>query len=223
MENGLIIMSISDIRIVAFGNPSKNDNSYALLSKSKLLGAKTSFLTCDNKESFSSFNHGSIDWRKMTNGIHWLVNSTENILSGVSPKSALGAGMTFGELEGARMVMVVDMPDNSKDMSKVWGFVINRIRQIHVLFITSEALSVISKLEEVEAGDLLKEIRNRGLVPHVCSYIAHERRALVEHSLGSIDVVTNDTLEPLEWLARFICNLPLSESGDLGVKSACLS
>ncbi len=60
-------------------------------------------------------------------------------------------------------------------------------------------------------------------MPHVCSYIAHERRALVEHSLGSIDVVTNDTLEPLEWLARFICNLPLSESGDLGVKSACLS
>ncbi len=51
MENGLIIMSISDIRIVAFGNPSKNDNSYALLSKSKLLGAKTVF-NCDNKESF---------------------------------------------------------------------------------------------------------------------------------------------------------------------------
>ncbi|MDB3870833.1 hypothetical protein OAO86_00400 [Euryarchaeota archaeon] len=223
MENGLITVSISDIQIVAFGNPSKNDNSFNLLSKSKLLGAKTNFLTCKNNESFSNFNHGAIDWRKMTNGIHWLVNSTETILSGISPRSALGAGMTFGELEGARMVMVVDVPDNSEDLGKAWGFVINRIRQIHVLFLTSEALFAISKLEGVGVEDLLKEIRNRGLVPHVCSYIADERRALVEHSLGSIDVVTNDTLEPLEWLARFICNLPLSESGNSGVKSACLS
>jgi hypothetical protein len=131
--------------------------------------------------------------------------------------------MTFGELEGARMVMVVDVPDNSEDLGKAWGFVINRIRQIHVLFLTSDALFAISKLEGVGVEDLLKEIRNRGLVPHVCSYIADERRALVEHSLGSIDVVTDDTLEPLEWLARFICNLPLSESGNSGVKSACLS
>ncbi|MBT4794299.1 MAG: hypothetical protein HON69_03950, partial [Euryarchaeota archaeon] len=174
MENGLITMSISDIQMVAFGNPLKNDNSYDLLSKSKLLGAKTNFLTCKDNESFSSFNHGVIDWRKMTNGIHWLVNSTETILSGISPKSALGAGMTFGELEGARMVMVVDVPDDPEDMVKVWGFVINRIRQIHVLFLTSEALFAISKLEGVEVADLLKEIRNRGLVPHVCSYIADE-------------------------------------------------
>jgi hypothetical protein len=223
MENGLIRMPISDIQIVAFGNPSLTDNAHAVLSNCQSLGAKTNFLTSGNGESFSMFNHGVINWRKLTNGIHWLVNSAETILSGESPKSALGAGMTFGELEGARMVMIVDVPNNPQDLSESWGFVINRIRQIHVLFLTPEALDAVSKLEGVSVNNLLKEIRNRGLVPHVCCYIKNQNRALVEHSLGSIDVVTNEPLEPLEWLARFICNLPFSESGNSGVKSACLS
>ena len=145
------------------------------------------------------------------------------MLTGESPKSALGAGMTFGELEGARMVMIVDVPDIPSDISKSWGFVINRIRQIHVLFLTPDALHAISELEGVTIENLLKEIRNKGLVPHVCSYIDSQNRVLVEHSLGSIDIETEKTLEPLEWLARFICNLPFSESGNSGVKRACLS
>ena len=223
MENGLIIMPISDIQIVAFGNPLMNDNAYNLLSNCKSLGAKTNFLTCNNDESFSNFNHGNINWRELTNGIHWLVNSAETILSGDSPKFALGAGITFGELEGARMVMIVDLPENPADLTESWGFVINRIRQIHVLFLTPEALDAVSKLEGVSVENLLKEIRNKGLVPHVCCYISSQNRAMVEHSLGSIDVVTEESLDPLEWLARFICNLPLSEPGNSGVKSACLS
>jgi len=223
MENGLIILSISDIRIVAFGHPHKNDNAYAVLSHSESLGAKVHFSTCKEDESFVNFDHGAINWRGLTNGIHWLINSAETMLIGESPKSALGAGMTFGELEGSRMVMIVDVPDVPSDISKSWGFVINRIRQIHVLFLTPNALHAISKLEGVTIENLLKEIRNKGLVPHVCSYIDSQNRVLVEHSLGSIDIVTDKTLEPLEWLARFICNLPFSESGDLGVKRACLS
>ena len=77
--------------------------------------------------------------------------------------------------------------------------------------------------DQVSVENLLKEIRNKGLVPHVCCYIGSQNRAMVEHSLGSIDVVTEESLDPLEWLARFICNLPLSEYGNSGVKSACLS
>jgi len=216
-------MSISDIKVVAFGKPSRVDNAYAVLSESKSLGAQTKFLTCKGDESFSTFDHGAINWRELTNGIHWLVNSAETILCGDSPKYALGAGMTFGELEGARMVMIVDLPDNPKDIAKSWGFIISRIRQIHVLFLTSEALDAISELEQIPVNDLLKQIRNRGMIPHVCSYFKRQNRVLVEHSLGSIDVVTEEDIEPLEWLARFICNLPFSESGNSGVKTACLS
>ena len=120
-------MSVSEVKMVAFGNPKRNDNAFIISSYSDSMGAQTRFITCDDDEIFSNFNHGNIDWRNLTNGIHWLINSAETILSGESPKSAVGAGMTFGELEGAKMVMVVDVPENSEDISKSWGFIISRI------------------------------------------------------------------------------------------------
>tara|TARA_B100000214_G_scaffold373206_1_gene353051 strand:- start:10952 stop:11632 length:681 start_codon:yes stop_codon:yes gene_type:complete len=222
MEDGLKKMSISEIKIVAFGNPNRNDNAFTIFSYSDSIGAQTRFITCNDNELFSTFNHGKIDWRESTNGIHWLVNSAETILLGDSPKSAVGAGMTFGELEGAKMVMIVDVPKNSEDISKSWGFVISRIRQIHVLFFTPRALDAISKLEQIPVADILKEIRNRGLVPHVCTYLSDEKKAMVEHSMGSVSVITEHSLQPLEWLARYICILPLSGTGNSGVKDACL-
>ena len=215
-------MSVSEVKMVAFGNPKRNDNAFIISSYSDSMGAQTRFITCDDDEIFSNFNHGNIDWRNLTNGIHWLINSAETILSGESPKSAVGAGMTFGELEGAKMVMIVDVPENSEDISKSWGFVISRIRQIHVLFFTPRALDALSELEQIPVENLLKDIRNRGLVPHVCTYLSDERKAIVEHSIGSVSVITKNSLQPLEWLARYICNLPFSEIGDLGVKNACL-
>ena len=215
-------MSVSEIKMGAFGNPKRNDNAFIISSYSDSMGAQTRFITCDDNETFSNFNHGNIDWRNLTNGIHWLINSAETILSGESPKSAVGAGMTFGELEGAKMVMIVDVPENLEDVSKSWGFVISRIRQIHVLFFTPRALDAISELEQIPVENLLKDIRNRGLVPHVCTYLSDERKAIVEHSMGSVSVITKNSLQPLEWLARYICNLPFSAIGDLGVKNACL-
>ena len=215
-------MSVSEVKMVAFGNPKRNDDAFIISSYSDSMGAQTRFITCDDDEIFSNFNHGNIDWRNLTNGIHWLINSAETILSGESPKSAVGAGMTFGELEGAKMVMIVDVPENSEDISKSWGFVISRIRQIHVLFFTPRALDAISELEQIPVENLLKDIRNRGLVPHVCTYLSDERKAIVEHSIGSVSVITKNSLQPLEWLARYICNLPFSGIGDLAVKNACL-
>ena len=222
MEDGLKKMSISEINIVAFGNPNRQDNAFTVSSYSDSIGAQTRFITCNDNELFSTFNHGKIDWRESTNGIHWLVNSAETILSGDSPKSAVGAGMTFGELEGAKMVMIVDVPEIPEDISKSWGFVISRIRQIHVLFFTPRALDAISNLEQIPVENLLKEIRNRGLVPHVCTYLNDEKKAMVEHSMGSACIITEHSFQPLEWLARYICNLPLSGTGSSGVKNACL-
>jgi len=128
-----------------------------------LMGHKQDLSPVVDKESFSKFNHGSIDWRGSTNGIHWLINSAETILSGESPKSAVGAGMTFGELEGAKMVMIVDVPQNLEDISKSWGFVISRIRQIHVLFFTPRALDAISELEQIPLKIFSKRFVIEGL------------------------------------------------------------
>ena len=194
MENGLNNMSVSEIRTVAFGDPKRNDNAFTVSSYSNSYGAQTRFITCDDKESFSKFDHGSIDWRGSTNGIHWLINSAETILSGESPKSAVGAGMTFGELEGAKMVMIVDVPQNLEDISKSWGFVISRIRQIHVLFFTPRALDAISELEQIPVENLLKEIRNRGLVPHVCNYLSDDRYAKVTPTTGIFTLSLHDSI-----------------------------
>ena len=46
-------MSISEIKLVAFGNPNRDDNAYKILSYSNSIGAQTNFITCGNNEIFS--------------------------------------------------------------------------------------------------------------------------------------------------------------------------
>lgn len=101
--------------------------------------------------------------------------------------------MTFGELEGTRTVMLVDMASDPSRLAESWGAVIGRIRQVHVLFIAPEAIDALSALEEVSAAELLQSISHRSLVPHVCTYLPNERVALVEHSLGSVSVQTRQS------------------------------
>ena len=165
-------------------------------------------------------DHGAIDWRGTLDNAHWLVSSASTSLEGASPRYAWGAAMTFGELEGARTVMLVDMPSDPSRLAESWGAVIGRIRQIHVLFIAPEAIDALSALEEVSPAELLQSIRHRGLVPHVCTHLPNERVALVEHSLGSVSVQTKRECQPLEWLAAFLCGLPSAGPGQAGVEHA---
>ena len=194
-----------------------------LLSFCSNRGAESSYVTSPDGSQFANFNHGEIDWRELTFGIHWLVNSAQTTLLGDSPRSAWGAGMTIGELEGARVVMLIDIPINPSQLAETWGSVIERIRQIHVLFFTPAALAAISKIEEIPQEKLLHEIRLRGLTPHVCSYDPEQRMASIEHALGSTKIETKERLESLEWLARYLSNLPSVGTGIAGVESAARS
>jgi hypothetical protein len=216
-------MSISDVKFAGFGAPNSEDNVLKLLSFCSNLGAESSYVTSPEESQFANFNHGEIDWRELTFGIHWLVNSAQTTLLGDSPRSAWGAGMTIGELEGARVVMLIDIPINPSQLAEAWGSVIERIRQIHVLFFTPAALAAISKIEEIPEEKLLHEIRLRGLTPHVCSYNPDQRMASIEHALGSTKIETKDRLESLEWLARYLSNLPSAGTGIAGVESAAQS
>ena len=78
--------------------------------------------------------------------------------------------MTFAEFEGPRTVMVTDIPSDPSRLAEAWGFVIERIRQIHMLFFTKNALSAIAKIEEMEASELLREIRLRGMTQQVLGF-----------------------------------------------------
>ena len=92
--------------------------------------------------------------------------------------------MTFAEFEGPRVVMVVDLPEDPDRLAEAWGFVIERIRQIHILFLTPDALPRIASLEELSQDDLLREIRLRGMVPQVIACEPAQNRVKIEHSLG---------------------------------------
>jgi hypothetical protein len=48
MEDGLKKMSISEIKIVAFGNPNRQDNAFTISSYSDSIGAQTRFITCND-------------------------------------------------------------------------------------------------------------------------------------------------------------------------------
>ena len=212
-------MSGSDVSIVAFGRPECDDAQSHVLFVAAALGATTRLLTSSEGEDFSSMDHGSIDWRGALNGAHWFVTSASTAIEGEAARFAWGAGMTFGELEGARTVMIADLPEDPSRLAECWGAVIERIRQIHVLFIDPAALAPISQLEGVDQSDLLHEIHLRGLVSHVCT-LDNQRKALVEHALGSVRVPTRISANPYEWLATFICELPGSGLNQAGVERA---
>ena len=211
-------MPASDVRIVAFGRPERDDPQSSVLTAATALGASTNLVTSSEGEDFSSMDHGSIDWSAALEGSHWLVTSASTALEGESARYAWGAGMTFGEREGSRTVMVADLPEDLSRLAECWGAVIERIRQVHVLFIDPEALDLISRLEGVGEAELLQQVRQRGLVPHVCTVGGCE--ALVEHALGSVRAPADPSLGPYGWLAAFICELPAAGPGSEGVERA---
>ena len=214
-------MSASDVRIVAFGRPERDDPQSSVLTAAAVLGASTNLVTSSEGEDFSSMDHGSIDWSAALEGSHWLVTSASTALEGESARYAWGAGMTFGEREGSRTVMVADLPEDLSRLAECWGAVIERIRQVHVLFIDPEALDLISRLEGVGEAELLQQVRQRGLVPHVCTVGGSE--ALVEHALGSVRAPADPSLGSYGWLAAFICELPAAGPGSEGVERAVRS
>ena len=211
-------MPASDVRIVAFGRPERDDPQSSVLTAATALGASTNLVTSSEGEDFSSMDHGSIDWSAALEGSHWLVTSASTALEGESARYAWGAGMTFGEREGSRTVMVADLPEDLSRLAECWGAVIERIRQVHVLFIDPEALDLISRLEGVGEAELLQQVRQRGLVPHVCT--VGGSAALVEHALGSVRAPADPSLGPYGWLAAFICELPAAGPGSEGVERA---
>lgn len=167
----------------------------------------------------ADFSHGEIDWRGRLEHAHWLVLSASTVLAGDSARSAQGAGMTFAEFEGPRVVMIVDLPDDSARLAEAWGFVIERIRQIHILFLSEDAFAGVAAIEEMSATQLLSEIRLRGMVPQVIACEPSENTVRIEHSLGSHSgSCTADSTS--DWLGRYLCELPRQGPGADGITAA---
>ena len=211
-------MAGDPVRMVGLGVRDRSDCASAILESSIELGSDAQFII--ERNEISEFDQGLIDWRGILDSKHWLVLSSSFPLEGKSMKWAWGSSLTFAELEGCKTVMVVDVPGDSGRLEEAWGSVIERIRQIHLLFIAPKAMKTLAELEGIEEGMLLGEIRSRGLVPIVCSYDPEKGVASVSHALGQqiVEDCKEDGFE--RWLAGFLCELPQSGSGASGIASA---
>ena len=163
---------------------------------------------------------GEIDWREKLYSSNWLVNHSSTILFGENAKLAWSNSMTFAELEGCKSVMIVEVPDNPDDLEGVWGALIEKIRQINILFLDPEVIDKISKLEGIPRDSLLNKIRMMSLIPIVCSYDTELRSAKVSHSGGNFEVSTNNKLQNYRWISAFLCGLSNSGNEDSGLVEA---
>ncbi|MBJ07761.1 MAG: hypothetical protein CMB60_01750 [Euryarchaeota archaeon] len=213
-------MARAPVRIVGLGRQDRSDGASAVVKHALELGADAQFII-DLGEG--EFDQGLIDWRGMLESKHWLVASSSCTLDGDAMKWAWGSSLTFAELEGCKTAMVVDVPEDSARMGEAWGSVIERIRQIHILFIGPDAMRAVAELEGLDESLLLREIRGTGLVPIVCSFDPDNGVASVSHALGQETIEVGRELGLERWLAGFLCDLPQSGSGASGIISAARS
>jgi hypothetical protein len=214
-------MGSGPIRIVCLGRASKEDVASRIGASAESMGAKVDY-AADNFQG-SEIDQGSIDWRGSLSSANWLLVSSSSVLEGDGMRGAWGASLTFSELEGSKTAMVVEVPDDESRMGEAWGSVIERIRQVSVLFLTQKAMDALMELEGVDDMGLIGEIRSKSLVPIVCSFHPVSGIALVSHSLGDEVVEVQSGMGFERWLAGFLCGLSYSGSGSSGIMLAALS
>ena len=209
------------IRIAGLGRIGGGDVASSVTEEAIRIGAEVDFII--ESDQYDEFDQGLIDWRAVLSSKHWLVLSSDGPLVGDSMKSAWGSSLTFAELEGCKSAMIVGVPSEAGRLEEAWGYVIDRIRQINLLFISNEALEEVSKIEETSPKLLLEEIRDRGAVPIVCTYDPIEGVAEVSHSMGRDVVEVEGGIGTKRWLAGFLCALPTSGIGASAVAIAAKS
>ena len=207
-------------RLISLGEPGYGDLASAVALAALDMGVPSIIVTSSPGEPFESFDHGAIDWKKLMGTAHWMVNSSSMVSLGKSPAMAWSASMTFAELEGCRNVMVVDMPDEPEMISKTWGSIIAKMRQIHVLFFTQEASNSVSALEGIGGQNFLSEVRAKTMVPIVCGVSLDGSAVSISHSMGDFEIDIASHQSGISWLSGFLKSLPSSGTGISGIKVA---
>ena len=211
------------VKMVCLGWPDSGEAASSVLEAASEMGAETDFIFNQIDIIGGGLDHGSIDWRTCLGTAHWLLVSSSDVLGDEEMRGAWGASMAFAELEGSKTAMIVSVPDDPDRMAEAWGRVIERIRQIHLLFLTPDAIEAVARIEETEPEWILGEVRDRGMVPLVCSFDPSEMVARVAHSLGEEVVEIESEMDFDRWLAGFLCGLPLSGPGESGIEGAAKS
>ncbi|MBJ29228.1 MAG: hypothetical protein CMB61_04125 [Euryarchaeota archaeon] len=206
------------IKIVGLGNYDRSDQASAVIIESRKMGAQADFIIDEGEAG--DFDQGLIDWRGALDSTHWLLLSSSGSLGDGSMKSAWGSSMTFAELEGCKTVMIVESPSDSERLEEAWGNVIERIRQIQILYLSLNVIEGLAKIEGREVGGFIEEVRKRSLVPIVCTINQKNGLAILSHSQGEENVEISSEISAEYWLANFLCMLPKFGQGPSGIVMA---
>jgi hypothetical protein len=164
------------------------------------------------------FNHSEFDVRSSLSGAHWLLVEASSFGGAQSLSSAAGAAMVFAELEGAKTVVIVD-DWVEMEPERAWGAIVERIRQVGVICMTSEGRAWIAGLEGVAKRDVGGLLRSRGLVSVVAILDVEAGRAEVHHSLG-VENGYCDCGSVQSLVERMLLGLPSSSYSREGIRKS---
>ena len=125
--------------------------------------------------AFANLDRGGYDWHRYLDGARWLVTSGITPLLGGGPKSAWSAALTFAEMEGVLNVFDMNHRPALGTLEQLWGEMISRMRQFHVVVTSPDTLDGIARIEGwreprnfVDRIEIMRKIRDLTLLPHLC-------------------------------------------------------
>lgn len=165
------------------------------------------------QEKIDKIDRGAFDWRKLLNGARWLITSGPTLISSEDEQAVWSAALTFSELEGTLNALVLSSNDTS--FIPIWTKIIPRIRQFHIIGLTSEEIRKISAHEEWstpnnkrEYIETLERIQRKTLIPHL---VARENRnggwSADAHSYGICETENSGEGHMGNWLGKFLHGL----------------
>ena len=143
-------------------------------------------------------HRAAFDWHDLLNGARWLLTSGRSILGDEEEFASWSAALTFAELEGTLNAFILDSPSNR--FTDVWGVVVPRIRQLHILLLDGKQIDEIAQLENwpidsSKEGRIatLERIHRQTLVPHVIGRDIKQGWAADAHTYGVAEASSGES------------------------------
>ncbi len=156
-------------------------------------------------------HRGTFDWHYLLNGARWLLTGGRSILGDEEEFASWSAALTFAELEGTLNAFILDAPLNR--FTDVWGVVVPRIRQMHILLLDGKEIDEIARLENwpidsSKEGRIatLERIHHRTLVPHVIGRDIEQGWAADAHAYGISEAPSGD-IDTSTWMGSVMDGL----------------
>ena len=200
----------SKIKVVGLGRD--ESTTKMVIDNLEVMGVESVWLCVDSED----FDHAKIDLRSTLSASHWLLLDVSSFGMSESLRSAAGAAMVFAELEGAKTAIIIDH-QCLMNSEQAWGLVVERIRQIGFISMTSEGRKWIAEIEEVDPKDIGEMLRTRGLVSVVATLNESTSVAEIHHNLGVVAGVTRYA-DLTELVSNLLVKLPSSSYSEDGIR-----